>query len=195
MGKDIALEDIFTALITFLYMRAVNFHTVSRGVLYRSAQLSLDRLSRYVESHSIKSIVNLRGAQKRRSWYRKEKEFSLSKGIVHMDFDLSAVKTIPVQELDLILDTMRKAPKPILVHCYAGADRTGLIAALWRLAEERDNPAQALTKQLCWMKGHFSTLHIGTSAMVKSFWNYVGYLNGEVQGGKLPVSSRAGLTA
>lgn len=179
MIKGVALEDIFTALMSFLYMRAVNFHTVSGGVLYRSAQLNLDRLTKYVESHSIKSIVNLRGAQKSRRWYKKEKAFSLAKGIVHMDFDLSAVRTIPVRELDVILDTMRKAPKPILIHCYAGADRTGLIAALWRLAEERDNPAQALTKQLCWMRGHFSTFHIGTGAMVKSFWDYVGYLNGK----------------
>ncbi len=188
MKNDLRLSDLFTAFVTFLYIRAVNFHTVSKGVLYRSAQLSLDRLARYVEDHSIKSIVNLRGVQESRRWYRREKEFSLSRGIVHMDFDLSAIKTIPVQELDRILESMRKAPKPILVHCYAGADRTGLIAALWRLAEEQDHPTHAIQKQLCWMKGHFSTLHIGTNAMVKSFWNYVSHLDVKKSLGKEAVT-------
>lgn len=177
MKKNFRLADFFTAFVTFLYLRAVNFHTVSKGVLYRSAQLSLDRLTDYVETHRIKSIVNLRGAQKSRRWYKKEKEFSLSRGIVHLDFDLSAIKTIPVKELDRILETMRQAPKPILIHCYAGADRTGLISALWRLAEEQDHPAIAIQKQLCRMRGHFSTLHVGTSAMVRSFWNYASHLD------------------
>ncbi|EFC91193.1 protein tyrosine/serine phosphatase [Dethiosulfovibrio peptidovorans DSM 11002] len=177
--KKARLNELLTAFVTLLYLRAVNFHTVSKGVLYRSAQLNLDRLSRYVETHSIKSIVNLRGPQAGRRWYRREKEFSLSKGIVHADFDLSAIRKIPVQELDRILEFMRNAPKPILIHCYAGADRTGLIAALWRLAEDRDAPLQALNRQLCWMKGHFSTLHIGTNAMVRSFWDYVKHIQGD----------------
>ncbi|PIE54323.1 MAG: protein tyrosine phosphatase [Dethiosulfovibrio peptidovorans] len=170
------LNDLFTAAVTFLYLRAVNFHTVSRGVLYRSAQLSLDRLARYVEAHRIRSIVNLRGAQDWRQWYRREKAFSRSRGILHKDFDISAIRTISVHELDRILDFMRRAPKPILIHCYAGADRTGLIAALWQLAENQEPPSEALRRQLCWMKGHFSTFHLGTNAMVHSFWNYVQYL-------------------
>lgn len=194
MKNDLRLNDLFTAFVTFLYLRAVNFHTVSKGVLYRSAQLSLNRLTKYVEAHRIRSIVNLRGAQESRRWYRREKAFSLSRGIVHMDFDLSAIKTIPVQELDRILESMRRAPKPILIHCYAGADRTGLIAALWRLAEDRDHPSLALGRQLCWMRGHFSTLHVGTNAMVRSFWNYASHLN-DVGLGKEKGGDPSGATA
>lgn len=175
--NNIKLKDLFTAFLTLLYVKGINFHTVSRGILYRSAQLPTSRLADYVEKHKIQSIVNLRGAQKSRRWYRLEKEFSQKRGISHFDFDMSAIRTISISEMDRILGIMRNAPKPILIHCYAGADRTGLIAALWKLAEERENPIQALAKQLCWMKGHFSTLHIGTNAMVKSFWNYARHIN------------------
>ncbi len=176
MKKTANVSTLCTAAITFLYLKAVNFHTVSKGVVYRSAQLSLDRLAQYVEDHRIRSIVNLRGAQQWRRWYRQEKAFSRSRGIIHEDFALSAIKTISVYELDRILAFMHEAPKPILVHCYAGADRTGLISALWQLAEDRKKPAEALERQLCWMKGHFSTFHLGTNAMVQSFWNYVQHL-------------------
>ena len=171
-------KDLFTAFLTLLYLKGINFHTVTRGILYRSAQLTPSRLASYVEKHKIQSIVNLRGAQESRRWYRQEKEFSQKRGISHFDFNLSAIRPVSIGEMDRILIIMRNAPKPILIHCYAGADRTGLIAALWKLVEERQNPIQALAKQLCWMRGHFSTLHIGTNAMVKSFWNYAGHIKG-----------------
>ena len=36
-------------------------------------------------------------------------------------------------ELGAILDAIERAPKPVLVHCTHGEDRTGLVVALYRM--------------------------------------------------------------
>ena len=39
-----------------------NFHEVKAGEFYRSAQPSADALSRYIDRHGIRTVINLRGA-------------------------------------------------------------------------------------------------------------------------------------
>ncbi len=65
----------FLGLIFFSYLiyseQAINFHVVSEGKVYRSAQLSAGKLSDYIQKYGIKSILNLREIDDER-WYREE---------------------------------------------------------------------------------------------------------------------------
>jgi protein tyrosine/serine phosphatase len=71
-----------------------------------------------------------------------------------------------------LLAIMRRAPKPLLVHCKSGADRTGLVSALYRFAIEGKGADEA-DRQLTVLYGHFPYLASRTRAMDDSFWAFV----------------------
>jgi protein tyrosine/serine phosphatase len=51
-------------------------------------------------------------------------------GIGHYEFDLSPYREASEDDLKAIIDIIRDAPKPILVHCKSGADRTEIEKAI-----------------------------------------------------------------
>jgi len=152
-----------------------NFHVVTPGELYRSGQLDRDELNHYIRRYHIRTIINLRGRSPSAGWYRAEIEVARKAGLTHLDYGLSATSEVPVPMLDRIIEAMRRAPKPILIHCQAGADRSGLIAAVWRLVAQKDAPAKA-SHELSPFYGHFPYLGSGTEAMDRSFWKYVAHV-------------------
>lgn len=148
-----------------------NFHEVERGVLYRSAQMSGAQIERVAETYGIHSILNLRGANHGKDWYYEEIAAAKSKGIVHYDFDISARRFVAPNEAEQIIVIIRNAPKPILIHCKDGADRTGLVAALFRFS--RGASREEANGELSLRYGHFPYLWSKTKAMDESFAAYV----------------------
>ena len=120
-----------------------NLHAVSTGILYRSAQLSKIETRWAVREYQIKSVLNLRGAHAGQPWYDEEIAAAGELGLAHFDYPLSAKRFVTSQQIDEILDIMRKAPKPLLIHCKSGSDRTGLVAALYRFSETGAAAAEA----------------------------------------------------
>ena len=150
-----------------------NFHAVDPGVLYRSAQLGDQDLQAYARRYGIKSVLNLRGAHPGEAWYDGEMDAVHQLALVHYDYPLSAKRFVTSGEIAELLDIVRRAPKPLLVHCRSGADRSGLLAALYRYAVDGDSAAQA-DAQLSLVFGHFPYLTSRSGAMDDSFWAYVG---------------------
>jgi undecaprenyl-diphosphatase len=149
-----------------------NLHTVSAGTLYRSAQLSKDETRWAVQEYRIKSVLNLRGAHAGQGWYDDEIAAAAELDLAHFDYRLSAKRLVTSQEIEEILGIMRKAPKPLLIHCKSGADRTGLVAALYRFSETGASAADA-DRELSLLYGHFPYLTSRTAAMDDSFWAFV----------------------
>lgn len=150
-----------------------NFHAVKEGSVYRSAQLTEDELSTVARDHRIRSILNLRGAHPGQPWYDDEVTVSHKFGIAHYDYVLSARRLVTGARIIELLEIIRDAPKPLLIHCKAGADRTGLVSALYLFADERVSADQA-DRQLSMVYGHFPYLTSRTRAMDDSFWAFVG---------------------
>ena len=150
-----------------------NFHVVSPGVMYRSGQMSGAAFTQTIREHGIKSIVNLRGAAVGEGWYTAEISASAACGVQHFDFPLSATRELKNEEMDEILALIDRAPKPVLIHCKSGSDRTGLIGALYLYGVEGQS-AQSAGHQLATLYGHLPHfLWSGTAAMDKSYWRYV----------------------
>ncbi len=150
-----------------------NFHVVLPGVLYRSGQMSGAAFAQTIHEHGIKSIVNLRGAAVGEGWYAAEISASEACGVQHFDFPLSATRELKNEEMDEILALINSAPKPVLIHCKSGSDRTGLIGALYLYGVE-GRSAQSAGHQLATLYGHLPhLLWSGTAAMDKSYWRYV----------------------
>lgn len=150
-----------------------NFHVVSAGQVYRSGQMSTSTLARVVQECGIKSILNLRGSSPEQDWYPAETNFAGQLGVRHFDFSLSAGREVSDPEIDAIMELVRRAPKPLLIHCNGGADRTGLISSLYLYTIEGKTPVEA-SCELTAFYGHIPHLHWRYSiAMDHSFWRYV----------------------
>ncbi len=149
-----------------------NIHVVEPGQLVRSAQLSRAGFARVVRDDSIQSILNLRGPHPGASWYDDEVAVSESLGVAHYDFGLSAERMVTPAQIDSILALLRGANKPMLIHCQGGADRSGLVAALYE-AEIVGRSPEVAGRQLSLRYGHFPYLTSRTGAMDRSFRVYV----------------------
>jgi protein tyrosine phosphatase (PTP) superfamily phosphohydrolase (DUF442 family) len=150
-----------------------NFHAVTEGAFYRSAQLGKDDLEKAVRDHGIRAILNLRGAHPGEVWYDDEVAISKALGLEHFDYGLSAYRFVTDSQIADVLRIVDDAPKPLLVHCKSGADRTGLVSALYRFAVEGKDADEA-DRQLALIYGHFPYLTSRTRAMDDSFWKFVG---------------------
>jgi len=147
-----------------------NFRTVTEGEVYRSAQLDKDELTNYVGHYGIKSIINLRGYAGTADWYRQERAFCAAHGIDHYDLPFTAGVQPTDDQLDSLVRLFQIIKRPVLMHCMAGADRSGLAAAIWKLVIDGDPPKKA-GRQLSIQYGH---LPFGpTKAMDRAFESYV----------------------
>lgn len=148
-----------------------NLHAVEQGALYRSRQLSGDELREAIAAYGIRSIVNLRGSNPGSDWYDDEVAVSAAEHVTHYDYGISARRPVTPAQIEEILHIIRDAPKPVLVHCQAGADRTGLVAAAYLFSHGL--PAEEADAALSLRYGHFPYLGSKTRAMDESFEAYV----------------------
>lgn len=146
-----------------------NFHPVIEGQLYRSAQPTADQLASYVRANGIKTVINLRGEHRGVAWYDREVGMAKDLGIEHIDFGMSASKMISAQTAEEIVSLMASAPKPILIHCQSGADRSGLVAALYlkKVAGLDDDKAQG---QLSFYYGHVGIPIVSSAYAMDRSW-------------------------
>ncbi len=145
-----------------------NFHQVDADV-FRSAQLFKHNLPYYIEKYGIKSIVNLRGQKQDKWWYQDEIEISREYNLSHYDFRIGSRSKISQKEMDHIVEIISQAPKPVLIHCKAGADRTSLAVALYLYAVKHDTNSD---RALSILYGHFPWFGSKTIEMDRSFEAY-----------------------
>lgn len=130
-----------------------NFHAVEPGLVFRSAQLDPDDLARRIKENGIRSILNLRGPKAGETWYDAEQSVATSMGVEHSDYGISANHPLTAKQMSEILQWIEHAPKPVLIHCQAGADRTGLVSALYLAS--RGASMERVREALSVRYGHF----------------------------------------
>ncbi len=138
----------------FLYMEEQgNFHPITDGEAYRSAQLDRAEFEHYIKKYGIKSILNLRGKNLDEPWYKEEIRVSAEHSIAHYDLSLSATHEPSEEDVRKLMEIFSHAPRPVLIHCRAGADRSGLVAAMWKVVVDKEPKLEA-GKQLSFLYGH-----------------------------------------
>jgi protein tyrosine/serine phosphatase len=148
-----------------------NFHSIVAEEAYRSGQLNYDEFVHYIRQYNIKSILNLRGTNKGSDWYEEELAATTRMHVKLLDYSISANNDVPDADIETLMTIIRDAPKPILIHCKGGADRSGLMAALYLYSSGRT--AEDASGQLSLTYGHIAFWNT-TEAMDHTFWRYVG---------------------
>jgi protein tyrosine/serine phosphatase len=146
-----------------------NYHEVIAGELYRAAQPNSGQFARYHRRDGIRTVLNLRGAASGKAWYDDEIAVSRRLGLVHADFRMSSSRDLTKARAEELIALMRRLPKPLLIHCQAGADRSGLAAALY-LAAIAKRPEEDAESQLSFRFGHIGIPLLSASwAMDRTF--------------------------
>jgi hypothetical protein len=110
-----------------------NFHWIEPRRAARSAQAYAGFLRPFLHAHGIRAIVNLRGNNPHHLWWRYETRACTATGIVHRDAKLNS-RQLPTRAMLVdLLDAFDEVPRPFLLKCSGGQDRTSFAAALYIL--------------------------------------------------------------
>ena len=142
-----------------------NFHKVNDEI-YRSAQPDEDEMSSMSTFECIKSVLNLREKHSDKDEIGKLK-------LTLYEIPLAAGR---VTESDLvrILRAVKNAPKPILIHCRHGSDRTGVAIATCRIVFENWSVEQAVAELEDPKYGHHEKLFPNLPELIrKADWNKI----------------------
>ncbi len=168
VGKTIGVVALVAGAWAGYLRLSGNFHSIEQGAIYRSAQLSGSQFAERIRENGIKTILNLRGNNAGRSWYDEEIKASEMAGVRHIDYPISSGRELTDDQVNELTGILRSAPRPLLIHCEAGSDRTGLTSALYELLVAKRSLAEA-SAQLSFRYGHFPWLGSRTVAMDRTF--------------------------
>ncbi|CAN5267738.1 dual specificity protein phosphatase family protein [soil metagenome] len=160
-GGGITLAVLIFAIPFFHYRatfeRTKRLREVTPGILYRSGQMTVQGYEDAVDRLKIRTIVNLRDdvpdPDVRQGYLDsrtvKESELCSRLGVnwVFIPPDLIPKGQIPAARpaaIDKFLALLDDSSNyPILVHCNAGLNRTGVIVAVYRMEHDGWTPMQA----------------------------------------------------
>lgn len=159
VGWGSAAVVLAAAMYLLVLQFSNNMHETIPGELYRSAQLTPEALHTYQTRYGIRTIINLRGENAGQPWYDAEAAFAEARGLTLMNFRMSAKRELTGEQVEQLIALMRTAPKPVLIHCRHGADRTGLAAALY-LAAIHNVDEETAEDQLSPVYGHLPWISV-----------------------------------
>ena len=128
-----------------------NFHQVCDDV-FRASQPSPSHL-RFYKSKGIKAVLNLRGFTQQ-SYALFEEDSCKKLGLELISVPLSSSSAPQSEKLLEIIGLMENIPKPFVLHCKSGADRAGLVSAIYLIVQKK-MPVSEAKKQLS-----FKYLHL-----------------------------------
>ena len=128
------------------------FSAVIDNQVYRSAQLSASRLDVIIQTYGIRTIIALLGSENGALWYENEKAVAERHQIRMLNIGFGSHELPQYNRLNQLVDALLSAPRPILLHCYRGADRSGMASAI-ALILNNALSLETIEKQFSWRFG------------------------------------------
>ena len=113
------------------YEELPNFHAVNT-LIYRGGQPKPGGIKKLVEL-GIKTVINLRDDDDRA---QSEEQEVKEAGLVYYNRPLPRWDSPGEQQIQELLSLLTAADKPVFVHCKRGADRTGVLIAIYRIEHD-----------------------------------------------------------
>ena len=148
-----------------------NFHKVNKN-LYRSGQPDKDEFFSLYTFNGIRSVLNLRENNSdkdeinaiNRNW---------NNAVTLYEIPLDTGK-ITEDDLYKILTVIRDAPKPLLIHCWHGSDRTGCAVAASRIIFENWSVEDAVSELMKPEYGHHKYIYTNIPELLrKADWKKI----------------------
>jgi len=136
-----------------------NWGVVEAGRLYRSNHPLPWQIRAAVRRHGIRTIINLRGHRQDCGADALSRTEAARLGVTLIDAPFESRGAPHRDRIERLVALLPSLREPILIHCKSGADRTGLIAAVWLLLQGRP-PAEAM-RQLSLRYGHVAAARTG----------------------------------
>ena len=108
-----------------------NFHWVIPGECARAAQAWAGGIGPFLERRGIKALINLRGRNDDLSWWKNETGATAARDIAHLDAMLDSRKLPTRAMLARLIEAFDSAPRPFVLKCSGGQDRTSFASALY----------------------------------------------------------------
>lgn len=127
--------------------------------LYRSGQPGGDGF-KALEKLGLKSVLNLRE-------YHSDAGEAEHTGLRLYRIRLAAGNVTREELMDCLL-VISSAPKPVLVHCWHGSDRTGIVCAAYRIVMQGWTPEKALEELMDERFGHHRSYYSNLAELVRA---------------------------
>ena len=122
------------------YRELPNFHQVNE-TLFRGGQPQPGGLKKLSEL-GIKTVINLRGASEDT---RNEQTEAEASGMRYFNIPMSALGRPTDEQVERALAVIESRENwPVFIHCQRGADRTGVIIAVYRILRDQWTAEQAI---------------------------------------------------
>ena len=174
-GRKRAEADLTWGDHGFLRARFRNFHWIS-DEMARANQPSPAQIARYAEM-GFKTILNLRGPSDT-GYYALEREACAAHGLEMIDARMHSREPPRKDQIRKARELFDTIAYPALMHCKSGADRAGVMAALY-MHFRKGAPIEEAAQQLS-----FKYLHVrqGKTGMLDYFFER--YLEETKESGK-----------
>jgi len=163
LGSGLAVGVHFAQILA-----TPNLHPVVSGQIYRAAQPEPATLQRLVTRKGIRSVINLRGCCPHLEWYTQEANATADLDLDQVDIAMSATRLPSAQSVVQLIEALDQAPRPLLLHCQQGVDRTGL-ASVVALLLYTSTPLDQARRQLSLEMGHVC---LGRTRFIGRFFDY-----------------------
>ncbi|MCG3217711.1 MAG: dual specificity protein phosphatase family protein [Candidatus Heimdallarchaeota archaeon] len=122
-----------------------NFSWVEEGIIAGASKPSTEEHFIFLKEKGIKAIINLR----EKIEYQASEELLANFEINHLPIiDFSVPSIEQVLEFRKICKKYHLEGKSVLVHCYAGCGRTGIMLAHWLLMEKKVNTTEEAIREI-----------------------------------------------
>ncbi len=157
LGRPAAYLELMLAdhgIFRFFYL---NRHRLSKCA-WRAAQPAPSDIRRFARK-GIRTVVNLRGPRDCSS-FELEQEACAKRGIKLINYQVRSRAAPSVREIKGAKALFEEIEYPVLLHCKSGADRAGLMSALYMHFHE-GKPIEVAKRQLSLRFGHIKQAETG----------------------------------
>ncbi len=111
---------------------ACNWRHIDEGVALSGQGLRLP-VQKLLRHERVRAVLNLRGENPTKAWYRAEVADCAELGIAHHNVRLSSRRLPERHTLRSLVDAFDSLARPMLMKCAGGVDRSMFAAAIYRL--------------------------------------------------------------
>ena len=160
----------------------LNFSVVEPGILYRSGQPDGAQLRDLVAKHRIRTVINLREMEKNRKEGKalREAAYARQSGLILLYYPVSDTPSLQ-QVQDFLALVKDPANRPVLIHCAAGKERTGMMVGIYRIVVNDWSPEETRAEMLSY--GYLPSKN-------PRYWDYVVTTAEQIKKGQAAAESR-----